>query len=106
MGIIRGGDTAATDYFQAQTAATLTERYRPIIEQQLQTLGFYDQYKSLLGAYKLLPMANKPDLDLEQYAVNQGVSALFQQIGLEEQRIRANPLQEGTAFLAKVLAAR
>ncbi|WP_075187723.1 DUF4197 domain-containing protein [Teredinibacter haidensis] len=102
MGIIRGGDTAATDYFRAQTQGQLLERYRPIMQGQLQKLGFYEQYQSLLSGYKLLPMANKPNLDLEEYAINQGVTALFTQIAREEQKIRANPVEQGTALISAV----
>lgn len=106
LGIIRGGNTAATDYFRASTSEQLTARYREVMEAQLSQLDFYSTYQGLVSAYNKLPLANKPSLDLEGYAVAQGLTALFNQIGLEEQRIRANPLQEGGALLAKVLSAR
>lgn len=106
LGIIRGGNTAATDYFRAATSEQLTARYREVMEAQLSQLNFYGTYRSLLNTYNALPLANKPSLDLEGYAVAQGLTALFDQIGLEEQRIRANPMQEGGALLAKILNAR
>lgn len=102
MGIIGGGNTAATDYFRAQTQSQLAERYRPIMQEQLQKLGFYQQYQQLLSAYKLVPIANKPDLDLEDHAINQGIQALFTQIAMEEQKIRANPVEHGTALVGAV----
>jgi hypothetical protein len=104
LGIIRGGNTAATDFFRSTTEAQLSARYKSIMQNQLQKLGFYKQYQQILTTYKALPMANKPDLDLEQYAVNQGLEALYGQIAIEEQKIRANPLQQGTALIAAIFA--
>lgn len=102
LGIIRGGNTAATDFFRATTEAQLGARYKSIMQNQLQQLGFYKQYQQILTTYKALPMANKPDLDLEQYAVNQGLDALYGQIAAEEQKIRANPVEQGTALIAAI----
>ncbi len=102
LGIIRGGNTAATDFFRTVTEAQLRERYNSIMQSQLQQLGFYKQYQQILTTYKALPMANKPDLDLEQYAVNRGLDALYGQIAAEEQKIRANPLEQGTALIAAI----
>lgn len=102
LGIIRGGNTAATDFFRSVTEAQLSARYKSIMQNQLQQLGFYKQYQQILTTYKALPMANKPDLDLEQYAVNQGLEALYGQIAAEEQKIRANPVEQGSALIAAI----
>lgn len=102
LGIIRGGNTAATDFFRSATEAQLSARYKSIMQNQLQQLGFYKQYQQILTTYKALPMANKPDLDLEQYAVNQGLEALYGQIAAEEQKIRANPVEQGSALIAAI----
>jgi len=106
IGIVRGGDTAATDYFRSVTEQQLSARYKGIMQNQLQQLGFYKQYQQILTTYKALPMANKPDLDLEQYAVNQGLQALYGQIAEEEQKIRANPVEQGTALIAAIFGKR
>ncbi len=106
MGIVRGGNTAATDYFRSQTQNELMARYRPIMQAELQKLGFYRQYQQLLSAYKLVPVANKPDLDLEEHAINQGIHALFTQIAVEEQKIRANPVEYGTTLVGAVFGNR
>ncbi|WP_237738864.1 DUF4197 domain-containing protein [Alcanivorax hongdengensis] len=102
LGIIQGGDTAATQYFRAQTEPTLRQRYQPIIEQNLQKTGFYDQYKALLGAYDKLPLTNKPNLDLESYVLDQSMDKLFTRIGEQETLIRQNPMQQGSALIGAV----
>lgn len=102
IGIVRGGDSAATAYFRDQTEAMLQQRYQSIVQNQLEQLGFYSQYQQLLSAYKLLPIANKPSLDLEQTAINQGINGLFKQIAAEEGKIRQNPLEQGSLLLAGI----
>lgn len=102
LGIVRGHDTAATDYFRAQTEASLRSRYLPIIQSNLQRIGFYDQYQQLLSTYNQLPLANKPDLDLEQHVLKQSLDGLFRQIALEEQLIRDDPVGRGSAIIGSV----
>ncbi|HTF98539.1 MAG TPA: DUF4197 domain-containing protein [Cellvibrio sp.] len=102
LGIVRGNSTAATDYFRAQTEASLRQRYLPIIQQNLQQIGFYNQYQQLLGTYKMLPIANKPDLDLEQHVLNAALDGLFKQVAVEEQLIRKDPVGRGSQIIGKV----
>ena len=102
LGIIRGNSTAATDYFRAQTEASLRQRYLPIIQQNLQQVGFYNQYKQMLGTYNMLPIANKPDLDLEQHVLNAALDGLFKQVAVEEQLIRKDPVGRGSQIIGSV----
>lgn len=102
LGIVRGNSTAATDYFRAQTEASLRQRYLPIIKENLQEIGFYNQYQQMLSTYKMLPIANKPDLDLEQHVLNQALNGLFKQVGVEEQLIRKDPVGRGSQIIGTV----
>jgi hypothetical protein len=102
MSIVRGGNTAATDYFRQRTEVDLRRRYLPIIKSNLQQVGFYNQYQQLLTAYKRLPLADKPDLDLEQHVLTQSLNALFTQVGEEEKAIRKDPLGRGSSAIAAV----
>ncbi len=102
LGIIRGGNTAATDYFRAQTEASLRQRYQPIIQQNLEQIGFYAQYKQLLNTYNMLPLANKPGLDLEQHVLNMALDGLFKQVAVEEQQIRKDPVGRGSQIIGAV----
>lgn len=102
MGIVRGSDTAATDYFRQHTEAELRQKYLPIIQNNLREIGFYNQYQQLLSAYKQLPLSNKPDLDLEQHVLTQSLKALFTQVGEEEKAIRKDPIGRGSSAIAAV----
>lgn len=106
LGIIRGGDTAATTYFRAQTEASLRSRYQPIIQQSLEQTGFYTQYKQLQSAYNILPIANKPSLDLEQHAINMALDGLFKQVAKEETLIRKDPVQRGSQLIGAVFGGK
>lgn len=106
IGIVRGSDTAATEYFKRQTETTLRARYLPIVQRNLQQIGFYQQYQSMLTTYKQLPIANKPDLDLEQHVLTQSLNALFTQVGEEEKAIRKDPLGKGSSAIAAVFGRR
>lgn len=102
LGIVRGGNTAATDYFRDRTEAALSDRYRPIIENSLQETGFYDQYQTLLNAYNRLPLANKPDLNLENYVIDTSLDRLYAEIGTQEALIRQDPVSRGSALIGAV----
>lgn len=102
LGIVRGHETAASDYFRRQTEASLRQRYQPIVKDHLAQIGFYRQYQQLLSAYKQLPLANKPDLDLEQHTLTKSLDALFRQVAEEERTIRKDPLGRGSSAIAAV----
>ena len=102
LGIVRGNETAATDYFRQQTEVSLRTRYLPIIKNSLQQIGFYNHYQTFLSAYNQLPLANKPDLDLEQYVLSKSLDGLFKQIAVEERLIRDDPVGRGSAVISSV----
>lgn len=102
LGIIQGGDTAATQYFRGETENSLRQRFQPIVEENLRKTGFYDQYQTLLGAYNKLPLTNKPNLNLESYVVDNSMDELYTRIGQQETLIRQNPMQQGSALIGAV----
>lgn len=104
LGIVRGNETAATDYFRQQTEASLRLRYLPIIQENLRQIGFYNQYQQFLGAYNKLPLANKPNLDLEQHVLDKSLDGLFRQVAVEEKLIRQDPLGRGSALISAVFS--
>jgi hypothetical protein len=103
-GILRGHDTAATDYFRERTSATLQSRYRPIIEQRLRTVGGYRDYESLVTQIEAIPLLDPPDLDLVGYVTDRALTGLFSTVAQEEARIREDPLARTTDLLRRVFA--
>lgn len=106
LGIIQGGDTAATNYFRGQTEDALRQRYQPIVESNLRKTGFYDQYKNMLAVYDKLPIANKPSMNLERYVIDNSMTTLFSRIGEEEALIRKDPVARGSVLIGQVFGTR
>jgi hypothetical protein len=102
MQIVNGGDTAATEYFREQTAAELRRTFQPIVRAQLEKTGFYSQYRGFLDVYDAMPMTDKPNLDIEDYAMDRTLAALFTRLGEEEQLIRDAPLERGSELIRAV----
>jgi hypothetical protein len=101
-GIVTGGDTAATDYFERTTSEPLRLRFRPIAEQAMQNVGLAKQYEQLLSRYEAIPFASKPKLDLPSYVTDRTLAGLFDVIGEEERKIRTNPAARTTELLRQV----
>ncbi|AOE50999.1 DUF4197 domain-containing protein [Kangiella sediminilitoris] len=103
-GILRGGDNAATNYFRDKTASSLERRFQPIITDSMEQVGFYSDYKRLLGAYEKLPFKDKPNMDIEDYVMDETLDGIFTLVAQEEKKIRDNPMARTTELLQKVFA--
>jgi len=105
-GILRGTDTAATDYFRQRTGDALTGRYRPIVETKLRTVGGYGDYEDIVTKLESIPFVDAPDLDLVGYVTDHALDGLFSVLAVEEAKIRADPLKRTTDLLQRVFGAR
>ncbi|MFO7830615.1 MAG: DUF4197 domain-containing protein, partial [Desulfuromonadaceae bacterium] len=106
MGILRGGGTAATDYFRTQTSDTLKQKFLPIIQDKMAGVGLYQQYNKLMDAYTALPLTRDTAFNLDNYVADKGLDGLFTMLAQEEQEIRANPTARTTELLQKVFASQ
>jgi hypothetical protein len=104
--VLRGGDTAATDYLYDRTAETLRQRFQPIIARQMEGVGLYRAYERLAEAYNALPFTRRPAVDLESYLTERALDGLFTTLGEEERKIREDPVARTTELLRKVFGRR
>ena len=102
VGIVRGGDTAATDYFRGATEPRLRSRFKPIVASSLAKVGASKQYDALAERYRALPLAGPTPLDLEEYTTNKTLDGLFTLLAEEEKKIRSDPAQRTTSLLRRV----
>ncbi len=105
LGILRGGDTAATDFLRARTETGLRETFTPYVESALQGSGAYQAFDGLTAQYGLGGIAGNLKNDLTVYAVNLGLDGMFFYIAAEEKKIRENPVARTTDLLRKVFGA-
>jgi hypothetical protein len=103
FGILNGGDTAATDYFRDRTSAALRARFQPIVAQKIGEVGISRVYGGIADTYNKLPLEGKSSLvDLDEYVTDRALAGLFTILGMEEQKIRRDPLARTTDLLRRV----
>lgn len=102
QGILRGPDDAATRYFQGKMTAPLTERFTPVVNQELAQSGAVQTYDQMMGNYRDLPFAPDVQANLTPYVVEQALDGMFLMLGREEAAIREDPAARTTELLQTV----
>ena len=106
IGIVRGGDNAATDYLKGRTMPSLTNLFTPIMTTALEQAGAIRTLDSLAARLKAVPLAPKlgadAKSDLIRHGVEFGLAGMFTYIGKEEAAIRANPAKRTSEILRRV----
>ena len=101
VGILKGGDFAATSYLKDKTTTSLTEAFRPVIEASLKKVDATKYWNTLFTTYNKFS-ADKVNPDLAAYVTEKALAGIFHQVGLEEQKIRKDPFARTTDILKKV----
>lgn len=101
IGILKGGDFAATDYLKKHTTSQLTAAFRPVVEKSLVKTDATNYWKDVFTVYNRFS-TNPVNTDLTAYVTEKALSGIFHEIGLEEQKIRKDPVARVTEILKKV----
>jgi len=102
QGILNGPDDAATRYFQDKMSAPLTERFTPVVNQELADAGAVQSYKQMMGDYDDIPFMPSVEADLTPYVVQQALDGMFLMLAREEAAIRKDPAARTTELLQTV----
>jgi hypothetical protein len=105
--LLRGGENAATTYLREKTTATLTAKFRPVVENATSKVALTNQWSTVASAYNtatLLTGGKAVDPDLNAYVTQQAINGLFTLIAAEEKKIREDPLARTTDLLRRVFA--
>jgi hypothetical protein len=102
QGILRGGDTAATDFFSSKTRDKLYAAFKPTVAQKVDEVGATRAYKEMIGRYEKVPFMGSQSLDLDDYVTNKSLDGLFHVVAEEEKKIRTNPAARTTDLLKTV----
>jgi len=102
VGILRGQDDAATQYLRRTSGAELVREFTPIVDNALAQNKATRYYSDLVTTYNKLPLVQKANPNLTEYATNRAVDGLFLLIAQEEKRIRENPQARVTELLKRV----
>ncbi len=104
MAILKGGDTAATDYLRKTTGDELRKAFTPIVAKAMESTGVTHAYQELIhqaGPY-LAMAGQKQDEDLTPYVTEKTLDGLFTLVAEQEKAIRKDPMQQTTDLLKKV----
>ncbi len=107
LGILKGGNGAATNYLKSKTTASLTTAFRPVIKNSLNKFNVDQYWNQLITSYNRLPIARKKiNPDLTAYVTEKALNGLFVTVADEENKIRTNPGARITELLQKVFGAK
>lgn len=101
-GILKGADNAATEYLKRTTSDQLREKFKPVIANSLNKVSATKYYTDIVTTYNKIPMVEKVNPDLNDYATTKAMDGLFLLIASEEKKIREDPVARTTDLLKKV----
>ena len=104
-GILTGGDTSVTTYFESKTRADLSTQFLPIVSNATSKVGLADKYNQVAAKASGLGLVKPEDANIERYVTGKALDGLYLTIGEEEKKIRQNPAAYGSAILSKVFGA-
>ncbi|MGB3849250.1 MAG: DUF4197 domain-containing protein [Tunicatimonas sp.] len=115
LGILQGGDEAATNYLERATTASLTSAFRPIIKSaldQTKATDYYNALKNAISTFNRTPLVSKINVNvgelpvLEDYATEMALNGLFKLVAREEKKIRDDPFGQSEQILRKVFGSQ
>jgi RNA binding exosome subunit len=101
-GILNGGDTAATKFFEKKTHDKIYNEFKPIVSSSMNEVGVTRSYKNMMARYESIPFMDKQSLDLDHYVTSKSLDGLFYMVGQEEKKIRTDPAARVTDLLKTV----
>lgn len=122
LGILTGGDTAATDYLERETSAPLARVLRPPMQQTLTQSGAYSALDSaasaidrsgagsglgqFLGRGRTGSAASSLRDEVTDFAVTKALDGVFHYVGEEERSFRRDPLSRSGDVLRGIMGGR
>lgn len=103
--ILRGEEDAATQYLKRTTSAQLKDKFKPVIQNSLSKVNATKYYGDIVNRYNQIPLVQKVNPNLDDYATDKAIEGLFILIAKEEKNIRQNPVARTTELLKKVFGA-
>lgn len=101
-GILKGQPDAATQYLKRTTSAQLKEKFKPVIQNSLNKVNATRYYGDIINNYNRIPLVQKVNPDLNEYATDMAMQGLFTMISKEEKNIRQDPVARTTELLKRV----
>jgi hypothetical protein len=101
-GIVTGGKTSGTEYFQRTSTPAIQAAFRPLVEQAMAKGGVTAEFEALMSKAPAIPFVKTPQIDINQYVLDKATEGLFVVMGQEEVKIRTDPASQVTPLLKAV----
>jgi hypothetical protein len=118
LGILKGGDHAATDYLKRTTSDQLFNLYQPKIKSSIDkkligNISTTESWNTLTGEWNKIANSmvgqvagfTPVNVQLDQYLTQKALDGLFLKIADEEKKIRTDPMARVTDLLRRVFGA-
>ncbi len=100
--ILKGSDTAATNYLRKSTYASLKEQFTPVVKEAIEKVNVTSYWQPLAATYNKLPLVKKQNPNLDEYVTEKAINGLMVLIADEEIKIRKDPAARASELLKKV----
>ncbi|HRG80814.1 MAG TPA: DUF4197 domain-containing protein [Cyclobacteriaceae bacterium] len=104
--ILKGEPDAATQYLRKTTSVQLKEKFSPVIQTSLDKVNATKYYGEIINRYNSIPLVQKVNPNLNDYATDMAIQGLFTMIAKEEKSIRQDPLARTTELLKRVFGSQ
>ncbi len=107
MGILQGGDNAATNYLKEKTYSQLKSEFSPIVKQSINKVKVTSYWNPIVTNYNRVTMltgGEQVNPNLDEYITERAIDGLFILVANEEAKIRKDPAARVTEILKKVFA--
>ncbi|MFN7258881.1 MAG: DUF4197 domain-containing protein [Cyclobacteriaceae bacterium] len=104
--VLKGQPDAATQFLKRTTSAQLKEKFKPVVQTNLDKVNATKYYGDLISNYNRIPFISKVNPNLNDYATDMAIQGLFTMIAKEEKSIRQDPAARTTDLLKKVFSSK
>lgn len=100
--ILRGDETAATEYLKSKTYERIYGTFKPVVASAMNDVGVTRSFKEMMDKARAVPLLKQQTVDLDHYVTSKALDGLFLMVGEEEKKIRKDPAARVTELLKKV----
>jgi|SRR5688572_19344210 len=100
--ILRGSNSAATDFLKGATSVQLKNEFKPVVKTSLKKVEITRYWNPLAKNYNKIPMVKKVNPNLDDYVTTKAIDGLFKLIAAEELKIRKDPQARISEILKEV----
>lgn len=104
--ILKGADTAATNYLRKNSYAPLYDQFMPVVKEAIAKVKVTSYWNPLVTKYNKIPGVKKQNPNLDDYVTKKAANGLFILIADEEAKIRKDPAARVTDLLKKVFGSK